>query len=289
MALRGGRAILAARGDPLRRALQAPGDQRGQHLLRERAALGAEAAADVFRDHTHRFLLQTQRPRDRFPDAEDVLGRGPDLQAAALRVGGDGHRTRLHGRAGDAGGRQADLRGHAVTAEGGAYVSVAHLLAPRDVAVHVRVDGGRALCRGGDDVSDTRKRIQLGVHLLGRVLRLVGGLGHDQRVRLADVVDLLAVEDRPRLLDHVLGSPIAQAARDLLKIRGRPHLEHTRHRPGGCRIDGDDAGVGQRGAAEGDVDEAIELDVSGEATAACDQSLILDAAHAPADVRSHRS
>jgi hypothetical protein len=37
------------------------------------------------------------------------------------------------------------------------------------------------------------------------------------------------------------------------------------------------------------LDEVVELDVSCEATPAGDQSLVFDAAHAPADVGRHRS
>ena len=61
---------LAARLEPPHRAAQPAGQPRAQQLLRVREALGAEAAADVGRDHPH--LLgrpgRTPRPGDLAPD-----------------------------------------------------------------------------------------------------------------------------------------------------------------------------------------------------------------------------
>src|SRR5437867_4669622 len=87
MPLRGGRAVFAARSDPLRRPLQTPGRERRQNLLGKRATLGAKSAADVLGDDAHTLFLEAERARDRLPDAEDVLRRGPHLKTVGFRIG----------------------------------------------------------------------------------------------------------------------------------------------------------------------------------------------------------
>ena len=63
MALRRGRAVLAARGDPLRRPLQAPRGECGEDLLGKRAALGAETAADILGERRAPSLPRGRAPR----------------------------------------------------------------------------------------------------------------------------------------------------------------------------------------------------------------------------------
>src|SRR5207249_3034531 len=58
--LRGGGSVLTAAGGPCRSLLEAPRDERGEHLFREDHALRAEAAADILGDDTD-FLLGQAR------------------------------------------------------------------------------------------------------------------------------------------------------------------------------------------------------------------------------------
>ena len=287
VALGGGRAVLAARGDPLRGALQTPGGERGEDLLGKRAALGAESAADVLGDDAHVLLLDPECAGDRVAHAEHVLRRGPHLESVGVRIWGGGDGARFHRGARDARGGEEDLGGHAVGAKGALEVAIAPRLAARDVVVHIGVNFRRAFGRRRIHVAHAVERVELRGHLLGRVLRLVRGLRDDHRERLSHIVDLVAVQDRASARDHFVGAPVAQGIGGLGQVVGGPHCDDTRHRFRGVGVDGADARMGEAGAAEGDVDEVVELDVSGESTATCDQSLVLDAGHAPADVWRH--
>ena len=90
------------------------------------------------------------------------------------------------------------------------------------------VDSRRGFGRRCDHVPTPSQRIELGGDLLGGVLRLVRGLGDDQRVRLAHVVDLVAVEDRPAVRDHIVGPPVAQAVRGFRAGRRRSRRRSRR-------------------------------------------------------------
>ena len=127
--LRGRGAVLAAGRDPLSRSLQAPSDNRGQHLFWKHAALGAESTTDVLGDDAHGLLLEAERAGDRLPHVEYVLGRGPDLEPACFGVWSGGHGARLHRRACHAGRGQVDLRRDAVRAKGGLDFAVRRRLA----------------------------------------------------------------------------------------------------------------------------------------------------------------
>jgi hypothetical protein len=158
-----------------------------------------------------------------------------------------------------------------------------------DIASHAGVNdwGVLGCCRR--DVADPGQRIELGNHLVDRVLRQVRVLCDDHRVRLAGVVDFVATEDRPASGLHALGTPILQPALDLWQVVGRPGGEDALHGPRRRRVDGANSRVRQRRAAESDMNEAVERDVSRVASLARDEPLIFDSAHAPADVWSHRS
>ncbi len=157
----------------------------------------------------------------------------------------------------------------------------------RDVALHVRVHGRSARSGGRQNVTDGGQRIHLRDRCFDGILRLVCGLSDDDREQFADVVDLVSIQDRPSPGLHVLRHPVGEAGRDLGQILSRPHREDAGHRFRDRRVDREDTRVGKGRAAEGDVDEPVELDVPCETTAAFDQSLVFDAAHAPADVWSH--
>jgi hypothetical protein len=102
----------------------------------------------------------------------------------------------------------------------------------RDVALHVCVHRRGAWRGRGDRIADCRQGIQVSDDLLCGVLRLVCGLGDHQGERLADVVDLVSIEDRPATRFH-LGAPIGQTSGNFRKVSRGPDGEDAGHRPGG--------------------------------------------------------
>ncbi len=142
-------------------------------------------------------------------------------------------------------------------------------------------------CDGIADAADSRQRLEIGHHLLRGVEGQVRVLGDDEGEGLACVVELFAVEDGPGIVMHVGGGAVAKAGGHLGKVGGGPDGEDPGHRARGGRVDGIDVGVGHGRAAESEVDQSLELDVSGEAAPPGDQALILNSAHRPADVGRH--
>ena len=71
-----GHHAFGARRDPLHRAAQLARGPHHQRVIRERAALQAEAAADVGRDHAHLVLVDVEDVRDLHAHAVRILRRG---------------------------------------------------------------------------------------------------------------------------------------------------------------------------------------------------------------------
>ena len=189
-----------------------------------------EPAADVLREQANFFFVEPQRRSDGFTNAEDVLGRRPHPQAAGLGVGRGRDRAWFHRGAGDARRGQANFRRHGIGPKGGLDVAEGHRLRAGDVVLHVRVHLRRAGCRRRAHVADRRQRIHLGDHRLGRIQGLISAFSGHQREGLADVVDLVAIQDRPSATLHVLRTPVAQTIRGLRQIIGGPDSDDARHR-----------------------------------------------------------
>ena len=160
------------------------------------ADLGAEPAADIWRDDPELTVLQAVGRRQRTDGALGVLRRQPLHEPFAIpRRGGSAHLERT-GRdalvedpltdddlalgeelvAGDA--RHAEERG------------VEH-----DVAAGRRIEMGRA-GRGAFDVDEHLQHVVVDDHRLSGILTLVRPLGHDGGDRLTDVADDVHGEER---------------------------------------------------------------------------------------------
>src|SRR5439155_2121189 len=99
----------------------------------------------------------------------------------------------FHRGAGDAGGLESNAGRDRAGPKRGVDVAIGGRVGAGEVVVHVRVHERRAVSRSGDDVAGPWQRIEVGDDLLGGVARLVLGLCDDNRERIADVVDLVAV------------------------------------------------------------------------------------------------
>ena len=91
-----GHHAFGARRDPLHRAPQLARRPQHQHVVRERAALQAEAAADVGRDHAHLVLVHMKDMRDLHAHAVRILRRGVERVVVVRRVVVADRGARLH-------------------------------------------------------------------------------------------------------------------------------------------------------------------------------------------------
>jgi len=104
--------VLATRLDPLHRPPEPARHRRQQNVLGIDVPLGAEAAADVRRDHPHLLVREPQGRRDRRAHGERYLRRRPDRQPAVRRLGLDQDAAWLDRHRGDAGHVESRLDHH---------------------------------------------------------------------------------------------------------------------------------------------------------------------------------
>jgi hypothetical protein len=159
---------------PAQRELDRPpgelGAERGEHRLRARGALGAEAAADVVREHAHALGLEAEHLRDRAALARDALARVVQDQVAVLPRG------------------HAGVRLHRVVVQHGRLVG------------HVNDRVGRG--EPGVEVADRGVGLVAAVDAVGRVQGRVVGTQHHV-VRRGLVGDLEPAGARARRLERV--------------------------------------------------------------------------------------
>ena len=129
----------------------------------------------------------------------------------------------------------------------------------------IRVEGMR-------HVDEHRQRLVVDLHGGGRVGGGLAGLGHHDGNRIADELDLVCTQARPRRLGLE-----AQVCRG-------EHAHDTGDRERRRRVDAVDAGVRERRPDERRVQAARDLHVVGEAALAADQPRVF----APADEASQR-
>ena len=102
--------ILAPALDPLHRASQAKRREGDQRLFRVRRALGAEAAADVGREHADLLGGHADDARDGVPDRVRVLRGRPEDEPAGVRIAIGQRAARLDEHRGEA--RVAEVLAH---------------------------------------------------------------------------------------------------------------------------------------------------------------------------------
>ena len=219
---------------------------RRQHDIGKDRQLDAEASAAVRRDAQAQLRSgHAQRPRHHRMGAERTLKVGQHVVAAVARpVFGDDdvafHRRERVARI-FAGERDAGI-GLLERALGVAVGKFAH----RDlVGLRLRVQHRRRFAAGGERIDHRLQRLIVDAHQVGRVLREIAGVRHDQGDRLADIAHAL---DRQRpLIDRRLERDqerIGQRA-DVLARHDSPDAV-LRQRLG--RVDADNLGVRVRGA-----------------------------------------
>ncbi len=145
----------------------------------------------------------------------------------------------------------------------------------------------RAVGDGVEPSGDSWQRVELRQHGLGGVVRAVIGFGDHERVGLAGVVDLVAVQDRAAALLEAGRAEITEPGGDLGQVLGCPDRDDARHLGRARAIHGADARVRHGRAAEGDMEGAVGLDVVRVPAVPSDQAPVLDATHAAADVLGH--
>ena len=250
----GGQHLVRARRDPLDRPVELARDEAGEHLLAVDLQLGAEAAADLWRDDADAVLADPELDREH--DARDVRDLGRRVQREAVGLPGGEHAARLDRPSGGAVVDDPPL--HDDVGLGQARVDVAAADAPLEhgVRVVVVVDGGGAILERRLGIDDDGQRLVLHDDLLGGVDHGVLVGADDRGHALADVADLAAGE-RP-----MVGHPDVHAGRLPEEHARRGHVhdvlagEHgldvvALERGGG--VDRDDPGVRLGRAHEGHV------------------------------------
>ena len=145
----------------------------------------------------------------------------------------------------------------------------------------------RAAGDGVQAASNCGQRIELRQHRLDGVVRAVVGCRDHKRVRLAGVVDLVAVQDRAAALVQAGRAEITEPRSDLGQVFGGPHGDDAWHLGHSAAIHCADARVGHWRAAEGDVEGALGPDVVRVSALPGDEAPVLDAPRAAADVFGH--
>ena len=230
--------VLAARLGPAHGAPEGSRQPRDEDVL-GRPALGAEAAADVGRDHAHVRGLEAEDPGQLVAILVRRLGRQPGGEAAVVADGGDrgawleraGGQPLAHHRPGD--DRLAVVEQPGVGAVLGRH-------AHTDVGAHV-AEQQHLVARRGAWVGHHRQRFVVHHHELGGIHARGRPLGHHGRDDLPDEAHDVA-RQRRAVQALVDAEERRQRERPEVDVGGGEHL-HARQRPRRVGIDAGDAGV----------------------------------------------
>ncbi len=266
----GGHHVLDARLRPAQRQLVEARARGERGVLRIRAELHAEAAADLGRDHAHEVLRHAQHGGEVVAQHVRRLVARPHRDAARRRIGRGQRRAWLHRDAGQALADHPLLDDLVGLLEGGVGIALLDLGGVLDVAGRVLVQLGRAPGHRGGEVADGRQRIPVDDDLLRAVHRRRFGGRDDRGHRLADVAH--AADGEREVLAPGLGlRPAAAlgtrpAERKLLHVGAQILARHHSHDAGplegGLRVDLAHARVGVRAAHEHDVMQSGHRDVA---------------------------
>ena len=237
---------LAAGGDPFHRPAQLARRPQHQHVVRERPALEAEAAADVGRHHADVVLRHVQHVRQLHAHAVRILRRGVERVEIVDRVVVADRDARLHRDRREPVVLDAQLDHVLGLGEGRVgRVLVAEHQAERDIAVRVVVpDLGRAVLGGVLEIDHRRQRLVLDLDQLGGVARLRQRLGDHERDPVADVTDPIGDQDRlpgavalgrAEILRHRMRGERAEIARRPHRRRSARRARRARPWPWRCR------------------------------------------------------
>ncbi len=211
-------------GGPFHRFLQLASGNRCQCVFAIGKQLGAESAADVRADHPH--LL------DR--DVENVLTENIAQPMAALTADGQrqmiapgivlaNHRAGFHVVGDNARIDDGDFRHRMRLREGGlGCFFVADRCVEQNVAGVIRPDLRRTLLHRIDETNGGRQRRPLDLDRLDRVPRLLDGVSHNERNRVADMPHDVTRKDWIRRAGKGLIRQIEQAGKtaEILDVVG---------------------------------------------------------------------
>jgi hypothetical protein len=286
---RRGQEVLAARLDPFHRPAKPARRRRQQDVLGIDVPLGAEAAADVGRDHPHLLLCQAQGRRDRGAHGERNLRRRPDRQPAVRRLGLDQHAARLDRHGGDAGHVEPRLDDHLRLVEAAGDVADGAVGRPGGVVGPLVEDARRAGRergvgrdrRGQDAVADVD-----GLRGVGGAIDVVGDR---HRYGLSGVASLrarhrrLGVRPKPgrgHEWRHRRGAALRQ-------LGDREDRDHAGHPQRAAPVDAEDPRVGVGASHDRRVQEVGEPQVVHVAASPGEKTAIFATFDGKADGRGH--
>ncbi len=266
--LRRGEHVLEAVLEPAHGPRHAPRDERDQDVLRIDDELGAEAPADVGRDHAHLVRRQVEEIRDELADLVRHLGGRPHRELAERGIPVRHEPARLHGlapAASDAKRERGDARRRA---KRGLDVPAGQGDPSGHVVGDVVVDGGRS----GRERLGGGERLVLDLDQLARVLGGVAAVRHHGGHRLADEPRAVAGE-QGEVAAAKLGvrRHHGERAGRGAEIVERDHVDDSRMLAGARGVHAKDARMRVRAAQEHDVQHAGQGDVAHVAPAPGEQ------------------
>ena len=150
-----GEKVLAAVLHPFHRAAEPEPGGRDRDLFGIHDELGAEAAADVGRDHANLVLVEPEQPHQERADLVGELGRCPERQPILVRVVGRQHAAAFDRMGAAAMLLQADADAVRRAAESGGDIAVGLLDLRHHVALAAAVRERRARRQRAARQSDT--------------------------------------------------------------------------------------------------------------------------------------
>jgi hypothetical protein len=286
-AVRARKKFFAAVGHPLHGAINLQRGEGDRNVLGIGAGLHAEAAAHVAHHHAHLFLGQADGRADGIANARGHLRAHANGEAAGFCIARGEHGARLDGQGDHALVVHVERHDMGRLGEGGGGVvagAVAHF--GGHVARGLLAEQGRAVGGGAHQVDHHRQIFVVDHDGFRRVARLLHGVGHHRRHRLADETGAFLGQGMARRACAVaaVGALEARGAghgldASLGHVGACDHAQHARHRSGGARVDRTDACVGVGGTKENEVCLFRQRDVVGVSAGAGQKAFVLEAAH----------
>ena len=277
---------------PRYRPAQFHGSGRNDRFLGVERRLGAEAAADMGRDHADRFEIALEQIGERAAAQVRRLGRRPHRQDVAARIVTCEHGAPFERHGAAAMKRKLFLEHVRRACKCRVDVAIGHGDDGGDVAGEVAVGAGGAGFSCIAVVAHRGQDLEIDGHRRGGILReITVGRDHDCD-GLADIADFVAGERqlRARGPDRRIGHQHRNLAgrharRQIIRREHRVHAGHGERRR---NVDGANLGMGMRSAHEACVQCAGYLDIIDEAAAPGEQRRIFEARDAGAEMfRAH--
>ena len=278
-----GERALGPRLRPLHGPPERDRGERDRGRLGLRCALAAERAADVGDDDVELLGRAAQHLRQPVELAVRVLRGEPEREDVGGGVVRGEDDARLERRRDQP--RRPDARPHdgVRPREGAVDVALGAAPAQEHVVRRLLVQRRRAL--GLARLDERRQLLDLDQDVLRRVRGLLGGVGDDERDRLADVADAVAREHRVRHR-HDLGA-VAHHQRERvdepLDVGGGEDRPDARHPRRHARVDAGEPPVRVDAAHERGVQHLRQLQVADVLRLALDEALVLGARQRPPD------